>query len=516
SNFPILNAAQTSNHGAGDGFVTKLNTFGKLAYSTYFGGSAADAGTSIAVTATGVASVAGTTQSYNIPIASLPFAPTCSMDLNHLCNEGFFAQYSPTGALTYSGYLRGAGNAVGLGSTGLAYVAGTANTSFVATMNAYQTTPGGATDGYMEEIDTNKTGSSSLLYATYLGTNGGTGTGVTVDSAGKVYLTTVAQQTATVLKLDITKVGSSAKVYGTTLSSPAHTGVWSPVLDRSGNLFVAGQGLYKVFTKYYPQWFIDQLNSNGVASDYVTSQDGLSFANLAVDALNTVYLVGTTYHSNPGDVMINRYAAALPPVLTIYPNPAIFPKQVLTANPQLNVNIVNRGNITETISNVAISSGFSQINNCTVKLTPGIGCVFLATYNGKQPGVGTGTLTFTSTSYPYQHKVNLFVDAGMPTPSVSPTSLDFGTVPIGQKVSKPVTLTNSGDGNYPLGLIIAPGLSELHDCGTVVKPQTACHLIFTFAPKKLTDVPGTIVINPYPNGSTYLPPQTITTSGKAQ
>ena len=517
TNFPIYNAAQTSNHGGGDAFVTKLNSSGKLVYSTYYGGSAADAGTAIAVTSTGVASVVGTAQSFNVPIAGQPFAPTCSMDPNHLCQEGFFAQYSATGALTYSGYLRGAGNAITLGSTGLAYVAGAANTNFVATWNAYRTTPGGATDGYLEQIDTTKSGSSSLPYATYLGTNGGSGTGVAVDNLAKVYLTTTAQQVAAVLKLDITKSGSGAKVFNTVLAAPAHTAAWSPVLDRSGNLFVVGQGLYKIFMKYYTSWYIAQLNPAGVATDYVTSQDALSYAGLAVDSLNTVYLVGTTYHSNPGDVMINRYAAGLPAVLTVYPNPTIFPKQVLTASPQANVNVVNHGGIAETISNVSVSSGFSQINNCTsVKLNPGIGCVFLITYNGKQPGVTTGTLTFTSTSYPSQHKVNLFVDAGMPKATVSPTSLAFGTVPIGQKVSKTVTLTNSGDGNYPLGLIIAPGLSELHDCGTVVRPNGNCHLTFTFAPTKLTDAPGTIVINPYPNGSTYLPVQTIITSGKAQ
>jgi hypothetical protein len=108
------------------------------------------------------------------------------------------------------------------------------------------------------------------------------------------------------------------------------------------------------------------------------------------------------------------------------------------------------------------------------------------------------------------------VDAGWPSPSVSPTKLDFGTVKVGQSVSKTLTLTNSGDGNYPLGLIIAPGLTETHTCGTLTRPHSTCTFTFTFAPKKLTDVPGTVLINPYPNGSNYLPIETVTTTGKAQ
>ena len=32
------------------------------------------------------------------------------------------------------------------------------------------------------------------------------------------------------------------------------------------------------------------------------------------------------------------------------------------------------------------------------------------------------------------------------------------------------------------GLIVAPGLTESHDCGTVTKPSTTCHLTFTFSP----------------------------------
>lgn len=69
SNFPIKNAFQTTNHGAGDAFVTILTpcatTNAQLAYSTYLGGMFEDLGEGIALPKTGQVSVVGSTSISN-------------------------------------------------------------------------------------------------------------------------------------------------------------------------------------------------------------------------------------------------------------------------------------------------------------------------------------------------------------------------------------------------------------------------------------------------------------------
>jgi Beta-propeller repeat len=77
SNFPVTaGAIQATSGGGQDAFVTKLNETGSaLSFSTYLGGSDADAGQSIAVRA-GSAYVAGSTSSLNFPTTTRAFQKT--------------------------------------------------------------------------------------------------------------------------------------------------------------------------------------------------------------------------------------------------------------------------------------------------------------------------------------------------------------------------------------------------------------------------------------------------------
>lgn len=533
TNFPTMNAAQNSwgggtNCGAAgevrnctDAFVAALNSSGTLIYSTYLGGSSADSGTSVVATTDGTVWVAGQSQSTNLTATTGAFATTCATLPSGLCNDGFIAQLSSAGALTYLSYLSGAGNAVALDPTGvdnLAYATGAASSNFATTGSAYQATPGGATDGFLVKVDGSQSGAASLPYASYLNTNGGSGTGVTVDGSGNAYVTTVTGQTAAVLKLNLATSGSMAQAYLTTFPTPTYVTAVSPILDTSGNLYVTGEGEQSVFGMEIPTWYVAELNTSGAlpGTDYFDSADKVSFNQIAIASNQTLYLAGTSYSNNiPGSVFIDRFAAALPPVLTIYPNPAIFPQQTLSASAQINVNIANESKtLTETISNIAISPGFSQTSNCTgLNLGPGVACEFLLTYTGHSSGVTTGLLTFTSTSSPTSHSVLLYIDAGIPSGSFSPASIDFGSVTVGSSVTKTVTLSNSGNGLLPIGLVTAADLTESHDCGVSLAPGIPCHVTLTFSPKTNLDVPGNVTFYPYPNQSSYFNPIVLNVAG---
>ena len=70
SDFPTLNAVQTSHRGFSDSFVAKLDANGAIVYSTNLGGSGDEIGTGIAVDAFGRASVTGQTNSGDFPTAN--------------------------------------------------------------------------------------------------------------------------------------------------------------------------------------------------------------------------------------------------------------------------------------------------------------------------------------------------------------------------------------------------------------------------------------------------------------
>src|SRR5882672_6698005 len=231
SNFPTANAFQTAfgggqcgafsggflqvwKHVCAEAFVTKLNsTATALVFSTYLGGSADNAATSVAVDSAGNAFVTGFTNSTNFPTSAGVTQPSHSTGLCAFgtlsieCPDAFVTKFSSAGSRLYSTYLGGAGADVGLGvaadSQGNAYITGTTNSTNFPTSNPFQTNPGGGTctfrghggapfsftcpDVFVSELDS--TG-ATLLFSSYLGgNNADIGTGIAVDASNNIYLT---------------------------------------------------------------------------------------------------------------------------------------------------------------------------------------------------------------------------------------------------------------------------------------------------------------------------------------
>jgi hypothetical protein len=196
SDFPTTSTAfQTTNHGSGDGFVTKLTASGTaLLYSTYLGGSGYDLGTGIAVDGAGNAFVTGDTGSRDFPTTRGPFQTS----LYGLSNA-FVAKLNPnlsgSASLVYSTFLGGSGSDGGVGiavdSSGNAYVTGeTRSTSFPVKPDAFQPTLRGSQNAFVTKLNPNLSGSASLIYSTFLGGSGNDyGNAIAVDSSGNAFVT---------------------------------------------------------------------------------------------------------------------------------------------------------------------------------------------------------------------------------------------------------------------------------------------------------------------------------------
>jgi beta-propeller repeat-containing protein len=187
--FPVTTGAfQTVNHGGiSDCFVSKLNAMGSaLVYSTLLGGSALDLCSGIAVDASGAAYVTGTTYSTDFPLQA-----ALQGSLLGTAN-GFLTKINPAGTgLVYSTYLGGSGtdngNAIGVDSSGNAYVAGTTSSiDFPASAGAWQTALYGLYNAFALKVSPN---GSTLVYSTLLGGSGSdTAVSLSVDQAGRAIL----------------------------------------------------------------------------------------------------------------------------------------------------------------------------------------------------------------------------------------------------------------------------------------------------------------------------------------
>ena len=201
-NFPITSGVlQTSIAGAGDAFVSKLNSNGTaLIYSTYLGGTVGDEGFGVALDSANNAYVTGGTDSTNFPATVGALQTTyggnnapinCNFSFFTHCGDGFVAKLNSTAtALSYATYLGGNGadftNAIEIDAAGDAYVTGGTDSTNFPTVNALQTSFLGVTDVIVSEL--NPSG-SALLFSTYLGGRSGDGgSSLALDSAGNIFV----------------------------------------------------------------------------------------------------------------------------------------------------------------------------------------------------------------------------------------------------------------------------------------------------------------------------------------
>lgn len=187
SKFPVTpGAAQTAFQGIQDAFLVRLDSTGRLAYSTYLGGSGSNTATGVALDYYGYAYVGGYTTSTNFPTTS--GAPQTTSGGS---TDAFLAKYSPAGSLLYATLLGGTGidlaNAVAVTPVGRPCIAGYTNSTNLLVVNALQATMAGQGDALVACLNAS---GSTWDYVTYLGGSGpDQAYGIAEDASGNAYVT---------------------------------------------------------------------------------------------------------------------------------------------------------------------------------------------------------------------------------------------------------------------------------------------------------------------------------------
>jgi Beta-propeller repeat len=356
TDFPTVTGAfQPTSGGGSDAFVTKLNPTGSgLIYSTYLGGSGADVGRGIAVDGAGNAYVTGSTTSTNFPVTANAFKSASGAGGT---TEAFIARLNATGsALVYSSALVGVadastrfGTAIVTDALGNAYAVGlTQSRNLPTTPGVFQPNHGNSgepfqngppdLDAFIAKFNTNGSGTSSLVYCSYLGGQAqDDAADIALDTQGNAYVvgetfsanfptTPGALQTSLRGPMDgfVTKVNptASALVYstylgGSTIGGGSGTDHASGIaLDSLGNAYVTGftgstdfpitAGAYQTsLLGSQGDAFVTKLNAAGTGLVYSTFLgDASSGVSIATDVSGNAYVAGSassgTFPVTPG------------------------------------------------------------------------------------------------------------------------------------------------------------------------------------------------------------------------
>lgn len=458
-NFPTILPFQIAIAGSSDAFVTKLNPTGSaLMYSTYLGGSGLDAGTGIAVDATGRAYVTGQTFSANFPTL-LPFQAALAGTSN-----AFVTRFNPAGStLSYSTYLGGSnldsGTGIAVDASNSAYVTGLASSAnFPITAGVFQPALGAGATSNAFVTKFNPAG-TPLIYSTYLG--GGSsdfGNFIALDTTGNAYVTGVtnssnfpttagAFQTAIgsigvndafVTKLNTT--GTAPLVYSTYLGGTGSDTGRSIAVDSNGTSYITGITGSPNFPTTVSavqstllgttDAFITKLNPAGsslVFSSYLGGSAIDQGRGIALDSSHNAYVVGLTASSNfpttvgafqtaigsigVNDAFVTKFQLGIPIVTSISPN--FGPESGGTVVVITGVNLLEA-----TAVNFGLNAGISVIINSDTQITV-----------TSPPGTGTVDVTVTApsgTSATSPADLFNYQAATLTTLAVSPNPATFG------------------------------------------------------------------------------------------
>jgi Beta-propeller repeat/Abnormal spindle-like microcephaly-assoc'd, ASPM-SPD-2-Hydin len=553
-------ALQSSYAGAGDAFLTKVNTngtgAGSLVYSTYVGGSGLDQGNGIAVDGGGNAYLAGGTTSTALSFAPPvgAYQPACALDSVSVCEgDAFMAKLNPAlagaASMIYFTYLGGnladSASGVAVDTSGNVYLTGsTVSTNFPtgpSGVPVFQPAFGGGNaDAFVAELNPAGAGAGDIVYSTYLGgTNTDSGTAIALNPSVPASSCPVSRKTPV----------CDAYVAGQTCSLDFPLA--NPLQGAPGgncDAFVSEISVL-VGIALNPAGLSFMTQNVGTTSPPLTvtltnGDEALTITSIAITGTNaadfaqtntcgssvpaggqctiSVTFTPTAAGVRKASVTIADSAPGSPQVInltgststvTLSSSSLSFGSQpVSVTSSRQTVTVTNEGTTALTISSITASGDFAETNDCSVPLQSGTNCVISVTYTPfvAISSVGALTITDNATGSP---QVVLLTGTGVPaaTAALSATAITFASQPLGaSSPPQSVTLTNNGGTTLGISNIAVTGdFTESTTCGAFLSAGGSCTITIAFKPTAVGSRYGTVTVT----DSTANSPQTIALAG---
>ncbi len=327
SNLATTGAFQTSIGGFQEGiFLAKFNSNGALLWATYYGGDESNIGNGVVTDRFGDVYILGSTGSNGLATSG----SYQTINTNYIKGgfDAILVKFNTNGNRLWATYFGGNNTntldgSIATDHSGNIYITGgTASTSGIATVGAYQTSIGTSMqNAYLAKF--NRGG--KILWATYFGGNGSDfGFGVATDSTENVFIsgnTTSTSGIATVgayqTILDggydafLAKFDSSGKrIWGTYFGGSGQEESGRMAIDRFGNVYISGftnsssriatSGAFRT-SGFHANVYLAQFNNNGSliwATYYANLDNNMGSVSLCSDLSGNVYLTSNAVYDS--------------------------------------------------------------------------------------------------------------------------------------------------------------------------------------------------------------------------
>jgi hypothetical protein len=205
--FPIGGLGfSTTASGEEDCFVIKLNPNATdptqiIVYSTYYGGTSNDLMTAMKISSTGLVYFTGNTDSTNFPVSTGAYSGVLAEGTHAFLVE-LDSNQDTSYSQIFSTYFGGttiadgtvgsvdSGQGIYVDAKGITYITGYTTSIDLPLVGASQGAIAGSYDAFIAKFDPSQSGTSSLLFATYLGGFAQDwGEDIATDAAGLIYVT---------------------------------------------------------------------------------------------------------------------------------------------------------------------------------------------------------------------------------------------------------------------------------------------------------------------------------------
>jgi hypothetical protein len=423
SDYRTFRGLQSTNSGAGDAFLARVNTNASgpasLVYNTLLGGNALDEGTSVAVDSAGNAYVGGVTHSV---VGTLGFTPVgsfqsnCALNSSGVCEgDAFVAKLNTNlagaASLVYFTYLGGshadAATGIAVDASGVYVTGATVSTDFPTTSSAFQHGYGGGNaDGFVTKLDPS---GATLAYSSYLGgSNTDVPAGIAVDTSNSAYITgqTCSQDFPLANPLQSNPGGncdafvSKVSILAGIALNPA--GLTFPTLGLGATSLPQTVTL----TNGDNPLTISSITVTGANSgDYSASNTcGTSLpaggqctisATFAPTSPGIRKASISVVDSAPGSPQVLNLTGSTSSVILSTSSLAFGTQAVGAPSTPQTVTVTNAGSSVLTISGITASNDFKETDSCSVPLQPGTNCLIKVTFTPTASGSSIGALAIT-------------------------------------------------------------------------------------------------------------------------
>jgi hypothetical protein len=243
----------------------------------------------------------------------------------------------------------------------------------------------------------------------------------------------------------------------------------------------------------------------------------VTFASSTSDSETATLSIDDADPSSPQTVSLSGTGQAVPGVY-LMPVALTFGGQVYKSpSPSQAVTVTNNGNAALNITKYSFTGtnggDFSETNNCDGSVPAGNTCTINVTFTPSGLGTRTASLSVSDNAAGSPQIVTL-TGTGLAAFTISPASVDYGTVPVGSSSAQTVTITNTSTAtiSFTSATLSGPNsgdFSETNTCGKHIVGGASCTVTVTFEPQATGSRTATLTLTDLDPSS----PQTVPLSG---